>query len=87
MIIDEKEIKEAQDWIKIQLENIHPDTSGMLILRYGTEDYMVSGNTAKKLLDRIKGAINEKFPKLLLIMLPFWIKAETIKDLEEFMNE
>lgn len=81
-----EEVKQAQEWMKHQLEEIDPDKSGVLIFSYGTENYSVSGNAAKKVFTGFKDHFRKRFPKLLVLMVPFWIKAQTIKDMEEFID-
>lgn len=82
-MIGEKEIQEAEDWIKIQLKEIDPNTKGITIFTYGTENYMVSGNMAKKIYDKVMPKLKKEFPNQVFLMLPFWIKLSSIKELKE----
>lgn len=81
-MIGEKEIQEAEDWIKIQLKEIDPNTKGIITLTYGTENYMVSSRVAKKIAEEIMPTLREKFPNIVFMYIPFWIKISDIKELD-----
>ena len=82
-MIGEKEIQEAKDWINIQVEEINPDTKGVMIFTFGTENYVVSGNAAKKIYEQAIPVLKEKFPNYVFLFLPFYIKVEDVINLED----
>lgn len=84
--IDEIELEDAKEWVKIQMQvlKINPDSKGIIVFTYGTEDYMVSGAVGKRLSDNILPELKEKFPNHSFIFVPFYISvSDVLKDLEE----
>jgi hypothetical protein len=82
----ERMIESAEEWLELQLKDMDENTSGILIFRYGTPEFMVAGKTAKKVMsDEARAKIKEMFPNVLVLTLPFYFTAEMI-NLEDYLK-
>lgn len=51
---------------------VDEDTEGIMTITYGTEEYMVSGKTARRIFDQIEPVLKERFPQLAFVLVPFY---------------
>lgn len=81
--------REAGKLVTAQLFEMNKDTQGVMIIRFGNENYMVSGRSARKGFDIMKKAFKKKFPGILLLLVPWYydITTYTMDDFKGVMNK
>lgn len=80
--LTEKQLEEDFKSVETQILELSPDTKGIVLIRYGTPDYMVSGRAAKKIFEKIAVQLTEKFQGTSFVLLPFYFEIEFL-NLEE----
>lgn len=84
--ISERELEEAAEWIDAQLLEVNKDTKGILVATYGNSDYVVSGRAGKRLAEHMRPKLKEKYPHIMLLVLPFYMKVEWL-EIDRFLQE
>lgn len=78
--------KRMEKWsTPMTVHTLDPNGTGIIIFTYGLPDYMVSGNVADKLRNKLTPIFEERFPNYIVIFIPFYVKMTNI--LEEPNNE
>ena len=83
--LTEKQLEDDFKMIQSQLLEMDPNTEGILVMTYGTKDYMVSGGAAHKIMKHVSPVIKDRHPGLTALLLPWYMKIEYL-NVEEFLK-
>ena len=69
-------MEKAAEHFKAMIHDIPKDMKGLMVLTYGTPDYMVSGNAARQVANALKEKIEDDYPNLHVVLKPHWMKMD-----------
>jgi hypothetical protein len=67
------------EYVELQIQDIDPEATGILIIKFGKENYVVSGRVGQKIGKAIKDFLKERFPNLEIVIIPFYVELEYLE--------